>query len=165
VDRATSYGAELNAAVTLGRHLELFGNYAYINARFHSDIEFDGETYYFEGNRFRLTPDHSFTLGFNARANLSRNVGMIFTPTYSFKSKVYFEDNNDADLVQDAHGLLNLNLAFRFHNQGLNVSLFANNVTNENVIISAGNTGLMFGLPTFVPGLPRTFGVRARWSF
>jgi outer membrane receptor protein involved in Fe transport len=92
-------------------------------------------------------------------------VGVIFTPTYTFKSKVYFEDNNDPELVQDAHGLLNLNLAFRLHNQGLNISLFANNVTNEDVIISAGNTGTMFGLPTFVPGMPTTFGVRAKWSF
>ena len=165
VDRATSYGLELSGAVTLCRHFELFGNYAYINARFNSDIEYNGQTFEFEGNRFRLTPDHSFTLGLNARANLSRNIGVVFTPTYSFKSKVYFEDNNDPELVQDTHGLLNLNLAFRFHNQGLNVSFFANNVTNENTIISAGNTGLMFGLPTFVPGLPRTFGARARWNF
>jgi outer membrane receptor protein involved in Fe transport/rhodanese-related sulfurtransferase len=165
VNKATSYGAELNANVTLCRHLDVFGNYAFIHARFNDNVELNGTTYELKDNHFRLTPDHSFTLGLNAKARLSRNIGMVFTPTYTYKSKIYFEDNNDPDLTQAGHGLLNLNLGFNFLQQGINVSLFAQNVTNEKYIISAGNTGLMFHAPTFVPGMPTMFGMRARWSF
>ncbi|MDR0332172.1 MAG: TonB-dependent receptor [Dysgonamonadaceae bacterium] len=175
VSKATSYGAEFNKSVTLCRHLDVFGNYAFIHARFNDNVVMPGTdpttgqpievTYKLKDNHFRLTPDHSFTFGLNARARLSRNIGMVFTPTYTYKSKIYFEDNNDPDLTQAGHGLLNLNLGFNFIQQRINVSLFANNVTNEKYIISAGNTGLMFHAPTFVPGIPTTFGVRARWSF
>jgi len=169
VDRAESYGAEFNLnAIVYDNgvfHLNVFGNYAYIHARFRDDVVFNGETYDFKNNRFRLTPDHSFSLGFNARVGITRNIDATFTPTYSWRSKVYFEDDNNPELTQDAYGLLNLNLAFHFHRPSLNVSFFAHNVTNEQYIISAGNTGLMFGAPTFVPGLPRTFGTRIRWNF
>jgi outer membrane receptor protein involved in Fe transport len=175
VSKATSYGAEFNKNVTLCRHLDIFGNYAFIHARFNDNVVMPGTdpttgqptevTYKLKDNHFRLTPDHSFTLGLNAKTKLARNVGMVFTPTYTYKSKVYFEDNNDPDLTQDGHSLLNLNLGFNFIQQGINVSLFANNVTNEKYIISAGNTGLMFHAPTFVPGLPTTFGMRAKWCF
>jgi len=169
VDRAESYGAEFNLNVLLYGdgvfRLNAFGNYAYIHARFKDDVEFDGDTYEFKNNRFRLTPDHSFSLGLNARANITNDIDVTFTPTYSWRSKVYFEDDNNPELTQDAFGVLNLSLAFHFHRPSLNVSFFAHNATNEQYIISAGNTGLMFGAPTFVPGLPRTFGTRVRWNF
>jgi outer membrane receptor protein involved in Fe transport len=159
--KAQSYGAELNANVTVCNYLDVFGNYAYIHARFDKDES----NSIFAGNRFRLTPDHSFALGLNAKTKITNDIGMVFTPTYSYKSKIWFEDDNNSDLTQDAYGILNLNLAFRFYKQGLNVSLFCNNVTNEKYVISAGNTGTMFGVPTFVPGLPTTFGTRVKWSF
>jgi len=165
VDKAQSYGAEISANVTVCDYLDVFGNYAYIYARFKDDVKHNGATYNFKDNRFRLTPDNSFALGLNAKVKISNNVGLIFTPVYAYKSKVWFEDDNSPELTQDAYGVLNLNLAFRFHKPSLNVSLFCNNVTNEKYVISAGNTGTMFGVPTFVPGLPTTFGMRVKWHF
>ncbi|MCL2737967.1 MAG: TonB-dependent receptor, partial [Bacteroidales bacterium] len=69
------------------------------------------------------------------------------------------------ELTQEAYGLLNLNLAFRLQKPMLHVSFFCNNVTDKNYIISAGNTGMMFGVPTFVPGLPRMFGAKLSWRW
>ena len=159
--KAKSYGAEVSLHVTTCEHLDLFGNYAYIYARFDDDPA----NSIFAGNRFRLTPDHSFTLGFNAKAKVTRNIGVLFTPTYSYKDKVWFEDDNKPELTQEAYGLLNLNLAFRLQKPMLHVSFFCNNVTDKNYIISAGNTGMMFGVPTFVPGLPRMFGAKLSWRW
>jgi outer membrane receptor protein involved in Fe transport len=159
--KAKSYGAEMNLHLTTCDFLDLFGNYAYIRARFDNDPA----NSIFAGNRFRLTPDHSFTLGLNAKAKISRNIGVVFTPTYSYRDKVWFEDDNTPDLTQGGYGLLNLNLAFRLQKPSLHLSLFCHNVTGEKYLISAGNTGTMFGVPTFVPGLPTTFGMKVRWSF
>ena len=36
---------------------------------------------------------------------------------------------------------------------------------DEQYITSAGNTGSLFGIPTFVPGAPRMFGAKVRWTF
>lgn len=159
--KAKSYGAEMNLNVTVCEYLDVFGNYAYIHARFDKD----STNSVFAGNRFRLTPDHSFSIGLNAKTKITENISVIFTPAYSYKSKMWFEDDNNPELTQDAYGLLNLNLTFRFAKPSLNISFFCNNVTGEKYVISAGNTGSMFGVPTFVPGLPTTFGAKVKWNF
>ncbi|GHT44785.1 hypothetical protein FACS189438_3150 [Bacteroidia bacterium] len=96
---------------------------------------------------------------------VARGVQAIFTPTYSWKSHIWFDDANE-DAMQDptldrleqkAYGLLNANLAFRLDKPALTLSLFATNLTGEKYIIGAGNTGMMFGVPTYVPGTPTMF--------
>ena len=159
--KAKSYGAEMNLNVTAFDFLDLFGNYAYIHARFDDDPV----NSVFAGNRFSLTPDHSFMLGLNAKTCITPNIAVMFTPTYSYKGKIWFQDDNAPELVQDAYGLLNMNLSFRFQKPMLNVSFFCNNVAGEEYIISAGHTGNMFRAPTFVPGLPRTMGTKLSWKF
>jgi outer membrane receptor protein involved in Fe transport len=159
--KATSYGAELNANVTTFDFLDVFGNYSYIKARFNDDPV----NQIFAGNRFRLTPDHSFTLGLNVKAKITDNFGIVFTPSYSYKSDMWFSDENVDELSQDAYGLLNLNLTFKLHKPTLNLSLYCHNLTDERYLIGGGNSGNMFGAPTFIPGLPRMFGAKAMWKF
>ncbi|KAA6329235.1 TonB-dependent receptor [termite gut metagenome] len=170
--KAIAYGIEATAKAVLLENLEVFGNYAYIHARF-SDEDSEGSKQLYAGKTFRLTPENSFLIGFNAKANISRNIQVVFTPTYSWKSHVWFEDSNElqpenptlARLEQDAYGLLNANLAFKLSNPNLTLSVFGANLLNEKFIISAGNTGMMFGLPTYIPGMPSTFGAKLRWNF
>ncbi|MDR1898347.1 MAG: TonB-dependent receptor, partial [Prevotellaceae bacterium] len=170
--RATSYGAEITAKAALLKYLEIFGNYAYIHARF-NDEDSDGNRQEYAGKTFRMTPENSFSIGFNAKIDVFGNLQIALTPTYSWKSHIWFDDSNDAvpenpslaRLEQDAFGLLNVNLAFRLHNPGLTLSVFGTNLTDEKYIIGAGNTGMMFGVPTYVPGLPRMFGARLTWKF
>ena len=170
--KATSYGAEASVRAALAEFLEAFGNYAYIHARF-DDEDSNGNEQEYAGKAFRHTPEHSFMLGLNARANISRNLQMVFTPTYSWRSHIWFEDSNDlqpADptldrLEQDAYGMLNANLAFQLKNPKLTLSLFASNILNQEYIIGAGNTGMMFNVPTYVPGAPRILGAKLRWNF
>ncbi|MDR0843912.1 MAG: TonB-dependent receptor plug domain-containing protein [Tannerella sp.] len=169
---ATSYGLEATAKAALLECLDVFGNYAYIHARF-DDKDSDGNEQAYAGKTFRHTPENSFSIGLNARLKLSRNVQAVFTPTCSWRSRVWFDDANEAALSdpasarleQAAYGLLNANLAFHFSKPTLTLSLFASNLTGEKYIIGAGNTGMMFGVPTYVPGAPRMFGAKLRWNF
>lgn len=170
--KATSYGIELTAKAALTNYLEAFGNYNYIHATF-DDEDSDGNAQEYAGNTFRQTPKNSFLLGINAKANLSSSLQLLFTPTYSWKSHLWFEDSNDmqpedqslARLEQDAYGLLNANLALKINNLNLTVSVYAHNILGEEYIVGAGNTGMMFGVPTYVPGVPRTFGTKLLWKF
>jgi outer membrane receptor protein involved in Fe transport len=75
------------------------------------------------------------------------------------------ENPSLARLEQDTYGLLHANLAFRFNKPGLTFSLFATNLLGEKYIIGAGNTGMMFGVPTYVPGAPRMFGAKLSWKW
>jgi outer membrane receptor protein involved in Fe transport len=170
--RATSYGVELTAKAALTDFLELFGNYAYIHARF-DDKDSDGSPQAYAGKTFRLTPENSFSIGLHATTNLSREIQLLFTPVYSWKSHIWFEDSNDlqpedptlARLEQPAYGLLSANLAVAYKSVGLTLSVFAHNLLNEKYLIGAGNTGMMFGVPTYVPGTPRMMGMKLKWDF
>jgi outer membrane receptor protein involved in Fe transport len=164
IDKATSCGAELSTRCLLNSNINLFGNYTYAHTAF-DDRDNDGRPQLNRGNSFRLTPVHSFLFGLTAGTDISGNIRMSLTPSYSWKSHIFFEDANDKGIEQDAYGLLNANLAIRFKQQGLTLSLFGSNLTGEKYLIGAGNMGAMFGIPTFVPGAPRMMGVKLTWNF
>jgi outer membrane receptor protein involved in Fe transport len=164
IDKATSCGAELSTRFLLNSYLTVFGNYNFAFTEF-DERDNDGRHQLNAGNAFRLTPKNSFLLGVTAGYDIARNVRITLTPTWSWKSHIFFEDANDAGIEQGEYGLLNANLAARFKKQGLTLSLFGSNLTGEKYLIGAGNMGAMFGVPTFVPGAPRMVGAKLTWQF
>lgn len=162
--KATSYGAEANVKVAVIEQLDVFGNYAWLNSSFDStDVE--GLVQEYAGNSFRLAPKHSFTFGFNARANITENIKLFVTPSYSYKTHMFFEDANTAGLEQDAYGLFNINGGLELAEPNMILSVYATNLLDEQYVTSGGNTGSLFGVPTFVPGAPRMFGAKLSWRF
>jgi outer membrane receptor protein involved in Fe transport len=161
---ATAYGFEASLKWQINRTFNVFGNYAFIDATF-DDEDSDGNQQEYAGNTFRLTPKHSFALGCNINIAVSKGTEVFFRPAYNFKSKVYFEEDNGPDVMQDAYGLLNLRAGVGFLKQKMSVQFFANNVLNEKYIIDAGNTGRNFGIPTYIAGAPSLLGVEFNYSF
>jgi outer membrane receptor protein involved in Fe transport len=161
---ATSYGVESSFNVSLLKGLELFGNYAYLHATF-DDTNKDGSEQEYAGNTFRLSPRHAFTMGLYAYSNLTTNLKIFITPSYAYKSHFYFEDANTPGLDQSAYGLLYLNLGVELENPNIILSFFSTNMLDEQFLTSAGNTGSLFGIPTYVPGPPRMYGSRLTWKF
>jgi len=164
IDNATSYGAEFSGRYLLNSYLNVFGTYAYAFTAF-DDKDSNGRPQLNAGNSFRLTPRHSFLLGFTAGFDATSNIRITLTPAYSWKSHIFFEDANEKGIEQDAYGLLNVNLTAQFKKQRLTLSLFGSNLTGEKYLIGAGNMGAMFGIPTFVPGAPGMMGAKLTWKF
>ena len=174
---AQAPGAELQATWRPAEALELFGTYAYSRARF------SGGAY--DGNQFRLAPDHSLSLG----AAYSRTLGELgvlrVLPTYTWRSKTFFDDANDrsdlqlpllptapglrdrvVDEYQEAYGLLNLRVRLEEPTtQRWAVEVFATNLLDQEYLLDAGNTGDSFTFPTFVRGAPRLVGVSLTGRF
>jgi outer membrane receptor protein involved in Fe transport len=161
---ATSYGVESSFNVSLLKGLELFGNYTFLHATF-DDTNKDGSEQEYAGNTFRLSPKHAFTLGLYGYVNLSSKFKIFITPSYAYKSHFYFEDANTPGLDQSAYGLLYLNLGIALEDPNMILSFFSTNMLNEQFLTSAGNTGSLFGIPTYVPGPPRMYGTRLTWKF
>lgn len=171
---ADAYGLETQAYYRVTPGADLFLTYAYSHARFGNGL--------YEGNRFRLSPDHTLSLGGRFKFS-TQNARFWFTPTYTWQSEVFFDDNNDlpqyqtavpnlrpvADTKQDekqeAYGLLNLRLGFAPLNAPWSVEVFADNVTDEAYIKDAGNTGDNLGIATFIAGEPRMVGVTLRFNY
>jgi outer membrane receptor protein involved in Fe transport len=61
--------------------------------------------------------------------------------------------------------LLNINGGLELADPNLILSVYGTNLLDEQYITSAGNTGSLFGVPTFVPGAPQMFGAKITWKF
>jgi outer membrane receptor protein involved in Fe transport len=171
---ASAEGFEAAVSYAPTAAFDLFGTYAYSHARFDRGAR--------SGNSFRLAPDHSFSLGGTYRVTLpGENGSVFFTPTYTWQSEVFFDDDNDranlqvrspaafsdraVDERQESYGLLNLRAGYEPVGGGWRLEAFATNALDEDYIIDAGNTGDSFGIPTFIRGAPRLVGVELSAEF
>jgi outer membrane receptor protein involved in Fe transport len=165
--KAEAYGFEGTLDWALADWADVFGTVSVSRARFVGDSVF-------KGNQFRLNPDGKFSLGASLRyAALGGTFN--FLPTYTWQSKIFFDDNNDRpglqttaagnliadtrqDEYQNAYGLLNLRLSYQPDNAPWSASVFVSNVLDKKFIKDAGNSGDNLGIPTFIAGEPRFFG-------
>jgi outer membrane receptor protein involved in Fe transport len=162
--QATSYGLESSINALLLKGLDIFGNYAYLHSTFDEKNK-DGSEQEYAGNTFRLSPEHSFTFGLNAQISITSKMLAFLSPSYSYKTHIYFEDANTPGLEQPAYGLMYVNLGIELTKPMIILSLFSTNLLDEKFITSAGNTGSLFGVPTYVPGPPRMMGAKLTWRF
>lgn len=164
--KAHSLGVEAGLRYTFCPAVSVFGNYAYIEGKF-NDEDGNGHAQEYAGNRFRLTPEHSAAIGVDVTVPVSRKATVYFRPTYSYKSKVYFENENSELLSQKGYGLLNAlaGIQVKAAQCYYEVGLFGKNMLNEKYLVDAGNSGNQIGFPTFVAGSPSVFGASFKIGF
>lgn len=170
--KAESYGFEGQLRWVPDDAISVFANYAYNHSRFKTGVR--------DGNRFRLSPDHSASIG--AVLSLPAGPGRIMlTPSLSWQSRVFFDDDNDrpalqqppaalvADNIQDefqkGYALVNARIGYEAADGAWRVEAFVENAFDRKYIKDAGNTGDALGLPTFIAGEPRFYGISASFRF
>jgi outer membrane receptor protein involved in Fe transport len=169
---AESYGFEGQARVAASDNLDLFATYAFNHSRFETGAR--------EGNRFRLSPDHSLSLGADLRVPLGGGA-ISLRPTLTYQSEVFFDDDNDrpalqqppaalvADNLQDERqggfALVNARLGYEPEGGMWRVEAFVENLFDKEYVKDAGNTGDGLGMPTFIAGEPRFYGLSATLRF
>jgi len=171
--KADSYGLEAQMRYSPSQNLRFFANYAFNHGRFRSGV--------YNGNRFRLSPDHTFSAGMTASMDVPGG-RVDFTPAVTYQSKVFFDNDNDrpdlqtvargkivADTVQDefqgGFALVSARLGYNFQGTRVRIEGFVENLFNKDYIKDAGNTGDSIGMATFIPGEPRTYGVQLTARF
>jgi iron complex outermembrane receptor protein len=161
--KAHALGFEASLFARFSDNVNGWFNYGYIDGGFNA-FDDDGTYQQLAGNRFRMTPKQSVSLGLDWTIPLSNGDSLYLRPSWNWRGHVYFEDENQPGIEQDSYGLLNLRMGWRF-NQNWDLGLWGNNLTNEEYLIDAGNTGLLFGIPTVIPGPDRSYGVSLRAKF
>ncbi|MFM2045616.1 MAG: hypothetical protein RLY86_4192, partial [Pseudomonadota bacterium] len=161
---ADAIGFELRGDLRIADGITAFGNYAYVDAEF-ADEDADGNRQTRAGNTFRLTPKHSFALGMRAQGEVAAGLTGFITPSYSWRSKVYFDDNNTPGIEQGAYGLASIRVGIEGGEGRWSLTGYVTNLFDKEYLIDAGNTGEAFGFPTFVAGAPRFYGVELSFRF
>jgi outer membrane receptor protein involved in Fe transport len=151
---ASAAGLEVLGRFAITRGINVFGNYAYINAEFDETDE-NGNPQRFAGDTFRLTPEHSFSAGVNAEVSAGP-IGTVFVrPNVTWQSEVYFEVPNTETVRGDAYALVDVRAGIRLPGGRFELTGAVENLLDTEYIIDAGNTGNIFGTPTYIAGEPR----------
>lgn len=162
--KAHSPGFEASLQQAFSANASIFLNYSYLHARF-DDTDQNGNPQQYAGNHLRLAPDNSVALGLLLNFPLDDHRAVYVRPSYTWRSKVYFEDDNNPNYVQAGYGLFNLRAGITLDNGRWDLGVWGSNLGNKKYLIDGGNSGETFGLPTYIPGSPRTFGVSISGKF
>ncbi|MEM6909702.1 MAG: TonB-dependent receptor [Pseudomonadota bacterium] len=157
--QAENFGVEVEASYAPSRNLRIFANYAYIDAEIGQPADADASDI-FVGSRFRLTPEHSASGGIDASFPIGDgSVELFATPSVTYQSRVFFDQPNSDLISEDGYALVNVRAGVRFGDGRFAVTGFARNLFDEDYLIDGGNTGAVFGTPTFIPGEPALYGI------
>jgi iron complex outermembrane recepter protein len=159
---AKNFGVEGELAVKATDWLQIFGNFGYIDG----GIDENGAlSPAFSGARFRLQPEFQASGGFTVDYAFGNGVRFFATPSITHRSRIFFELPNDPLIAQGPVTLVNARAGFSFADNKYEIAGFIRNAFNQDFLLDAGNTGGLFGIPTFIPGEPRFFGVQATARF
>ncbi len=157
---AKNLGVELEGNLRLAPYLSLFGAFAYIDG----GIGDEASNGVFAGDQFRLQPKTTASGGAILRLPVGGAV-LYATPSVTYRTKVFFELPNNPAISTPGYTLVNLRAGVELAEGRYRIGGFARNLTNKKYLIDAGNTGGGFGIPTYIAGEPRFYGVELGASF
>lgn len=177
---ADAKGFESQLTWRASDRLSIYANWAWNKSRF-DKTDARGNPQLFGGNRFRLSPDYTASLVARIEQPLGRGT-LYLVPSISYQSKIFFEDENQREVIvfdpatgqtvfeiprigEDQYTLFNIRGGYEFWNGRAAIEAFASNLFNTDYVIDAGNTGGSFGIPTFISGAPRFWGVGVRMEY
>ncbi len=158
---ATNKGIEAEVNIRPASWLTMFANGAYIDGGIDNRPDIAAN---FRGAKFRLQPDYQAAAGLIIDAPIG-GVNVFATPSITYRSKLFFETPNLEARSQGPVTLVNIVGGVRFADNRYEISAFARNVFNKRYLLDAGNTGGAFGIPTFIPGEPRFYGLKMSAKF
>ncbi|HXH15772.1 MAG TPA: TonB-dependent receptor [Sphingomonas sp.] len=156
---AKNLGVELEGNMKIASYLTAFATFAYIDGGIA-----DKPAGSFAGNRFRLQPDTTASGGLTLRLPVG-GATLYATPSINYRSKVFFELPNNPAISTPGYTLVNARAGLEFAQGRYSVGGFVRNATNKRYLIDAGNTGGGFGIPTYIAGEPRFYGVELGAKF
>jgi outer membrane receptor protein involved in Fe transport len=157
---AKNLGVEGELAIDLTDWLNVFGNFNYIDAQ----IDNDPGNGNLAGSRFRLQPEWQASGGFTVDYDFG-GARFFATPTITHRSTIFFQVPSTDLLSQGPVTQVNARAGVSFADDRFEIAGFIRNAFNEEFLLDAGNTGGAFGVPTFIPGEPRFFGVELTARF
>ena len=168
------YGAEVDWSVQATERLFLNLSAGYVHSRLQEDANLfpAGNPYTLigafeaplglEGDRSPAVPELTLSLSgtytFPVPFLAGEHQGYLYF-AYDYQGSSYTEYTQRPEEKAGGYGLLDLRLEYQPSFARWKVGAFVTNATDETYVKDAGNTGDSFGIPTFIAGNPRYYGV------
>ena len=156
---STSTGAELEASARVGRHLELFGGFGYVDTEFDEYTDTYGNDV--SGESLPFVPETTFSVGAQLGGQVTEELRWFARAEYVGVGDFYYDPDNTEE---ESYELVNLRAGL--DRKGWSLTLWARNLTDEEYFPVAFQPNP--GDPTaFVAetGEPLVAGVTLRTSF
>lgn len=148
--RATTRGVEVDGILRPAQDLTVNFSGAWVKSRFDSfpgAVCYSGQTAAqgcvtangasaqdLSGVSLPRSPRWKFNLGVDQKVDLNADWDLALGATFNYQSKINFDPNHSPRAVQDAYGILNLNLGLTPKSGAYSVTLFVNNVTDKSYV-------------------------------
>ena len=172
VPEARIVGGEIELRVIPVRGLQLSAEAGFTDAKYTklpTDAQFLASQLIDKDSEFVYTPKSSLTLAAEYNTAVSERFELTARVDYAHKSTINYDVANSPLLRQEPYGLLNARLTFGHLSEGLSLSVFGTNLTDEHYFVGGfddadtPNPGLGFAFLNMAP--PREYGVSVQWRF
>jgi outer membrane receptor protein involved in Fe transport len=159
--KALSRGLEMSASGRATDWLTLYGNYTLLDTEYKDFREtIGGVVTDLSGNRFRLAPTHSFTVGGDIRVPLANDWALFLNGDVQYRSSYFFNNDNLPTERQSAFATVDARVGVEAPGGRMRAELYSENLTDTEYLRDVGNAGKLFGVPTAIRANPRFWGVR-----
>ena len=165
-------GLEIELAAALTEHLEVGGNYAYLDATFKQftgspSVAADGtitDPGTFNGNRLRIAPEHTAS-AYVKLGYLFGNGGSLDGKfMFRYQDDLFFDPDNNPINVSSSYSVLDAWGAYTTPDQKWELKLWMKNITDKEYVthgFTQRGSRIAFGLF----GEPRTYGLTVTYRF
>jgi iron complex outermembrane receptor protein len=172
VPEARIVGGEIELKVIPVSGLQLSAEAGFTDAKYTklpTDAQFLASQLIDEDSEFVYTPRTSVTIAAEYSTAVSDRFDLTARVDYAHKSTINYDVANSPLLRQEPYGLLSARLTFGHVSEGLSLSVFGTNLTDERYFVGGfddadtPNPGLGFAFLNMAP--PREYGVSVQWRF
>ena len=165
-------GLEIELAAALTEHLEVGGNYAYLDATFKEftgspSVAADGtitDPGTFNGNRLRIAPEHTASAYVKLGYRFGNGGGLEGKFKFRYQDDLFFDPDNNPINVSSSYSVLDAWGAYTTPDQRWELKLWLKNIANKEYV-THGFTQRGSRIAFALFGEPRTYGVTATYRF
>lgn len=158
---AKAWGVEASYDQRLTDTLRVFAGYNFLHTEYQDFRDrVGGVIYDLSGNRFRLAPKTTFSVGADWTQPINDTLAAYVRGAYAHRSSYFFNSDNLPSEQQEAFGLLNLRAGLEAPDGRWAVEAYGTNLLDKDWVRDMGNAGKSFGVPTAIRADPRFVGVR-----
>ncbi|WP_448657368.1 TonB-dependent receptor [Sphingomonas sp. CJ99] len=172
VDSTTSKGVEVESTIQPDRALLIRLGYSYIDAKYDADNNFAGTPLQGqEGLQLFNQPKHTVTIATTWTPEISNGVHALFHADMRYNSEVNLNSNTpnpvtgETALRNQGYPLINARIGIQNADGTRGLEFFVENLTNEFYYITSFPVPEQTGNIAGYPGLPRFYGIQARFGF